>query len=156
MRRASIELDAFQPRKRKAMPAHSLVQAAIAETEDLHVFFEAWLGGAPPAPDAFARVEASLDPSFTLFGPDGRRVSRGAILAALKAERGTRGSDFTIRIEAPEPLVLEPPLVVLAYRERQRSGGAETLRQSTAVFRADQEASTGVRWMALQETWVAG
>jgi hypothetical protein len=135
---------------------HPLARAAVAEVEDLHAFFAAWLGGTPPEPDAFARVETALAPSFSLIGPDGRRASRDAVLAGLRAERGARGPGFTIRVEAPEPLVLEAPLVILAYRERQRRDGAETLRQSLAVFRADDDTPHGVQWLALQETWVEG
>ena len=135
---------------------HPLVRAAVAETETLHAFFEAWLGSNPPAPGAFARVEAALAPTFTLIGPEGSRDSRAAIIAALQADRGARGPDFRIRVEAPEPIALEPPVVVLAYRERQWRAGEETLRQSTAVFRADGEAPNGVRWLTLQETWVKG
>lgn len=136
---------------------HPLAQAAIAETESLHSFFETWLGGFGLTDEkAFARVEAALAPGFSLVGPDGLRASREAVLAALTAERGARGPDFRIRVEAPEPLAVEPPLVVLAYRERQGRAGAETLRQSMAVFRADEGAPNGVRWLTLQETWVGG
>src|SRR5215211_7065646 len=85
---------------------HPLIQAAIAETETLHAFFESWLGADPPTPESFARVEAALAPTFTLIGPDGRRESRDAVIAALQAERGARGPDFRIRVEAPEPVAL--------------------------------------------------
>jgi hypothetical protein len=135
---------------------HPLIQAAIAETETLHAFFESWLGADPPTPESFARVEAALAPTFTLIGPDGRRESRDAVIAALQAEHGARGPDFRIRVEAPEPVALEPPVVVLAYRERQWLAGVETLRQSTAVFRSDGEAPNGLRWLTLQETWMKG
>ena len=134
---------------------HPLARAAVAEAEALHVVLEAWLGGAP-APDVFARIEAALAPTFSLVSPDGLRASRAAVIAALQAERGARGPDFRIRVESPEPLAVEPPLIVLAYRERQGRAGAETLRQSMAVFRAEEGAPNGVRWLTLQETWVVG
>jgi len=134
--------------------AHPLVQAAIAETESLHAFFESWFGPSPPPPDAFARVEVALAPSFKVIGPDGLRETRAAVIAFLHAERGARGPAFRIRVEAAEPLALEPPVVVLTYRERQWRDGAESLRQSTAVFRAEPAAPHRVAWLTLHETWL--
>ncbi len=135
---------------------HPLIQAANAETETQDAILESRLGADPPTPESFARVEAALAPTFTLIGLDGRREYRDAVIAALQAERGARGPDFRIRVEAPEPVALEPPVVVLAYRERQWLAGVETLRQSTAVFRSDGEAPNGLRWLTLQETWMKG
>ena len=140
-------------------PEHPLVQAARSEVVELHAVFEAWLGGTGPATDAvFARIEASLAPSFTLVGPDGAARPRDAVTAGLRAAHGAKGrpGPFRIRIADVEILHLEPPLVALRYVEDQRQGEARILRRSTALLRASGRSPSGAEWLALHETWIGG
>ena len=136
---------------------HPLARAALEEVIELHAFFEAWLGGTgPDTASAFAQVESALAETFTMVSPEGRRQSRGEVIAWLRRAYGSKGSGgaFRISIRETEVHVLSPPLAVVGYVEEQTSPTALTLRSSTAVLGMS---PTGERprWLALHETWIA-
>jgi hypothetical protein len=143
---------------RDPVPNSPLVRAALAEVIDLHVFFEAWLGGTTAKePAAFSRLDRALAEQFTLVAPGGERLRRPAVIEGLRGAHGARPAPFRITIREPELLCLRPPLVILGYIEEQSAGATLTRRRSTAVFEscADEDARQGVRWLALHETWIA-
>jgi hypothetical protein len=136
---------------------HPLVRAAAQEVTDLHVFFESWLGGTSANDDAaFIRLEAALAPSFTMVTPEGRRLARPDVLGWLQQAHGAKREPgpFRIAIRDVEILHVEPPLVAIGYIEEQVQGATRSIRRSTALFREDPQAPQGVRWLALQETWI--
>jgi hypothetical protein len=136
---------------------HPAARAALREIVDLHRFFEAWLGGtAEKTERVFARVETALADEFTMVEPGGSRLRRADVIRTLRAAHGAKGrpGPFEIAIAEPELLVLRPPLVVLGYVEEQTASGALTRRRSTAVLEAAATGGSGVRWLALQETWI--
>lgn len=135
---------------------HPLARAALAEVIGLHVFFEAWLGGAlANTPAAFSRLDHALAETFTLVTPEGERLARADVIDGLHAAHGARGVPFRIAIREPELLLLRPPLVVLGYVEEQTTGATLTRRRSTALFEHHPEGHAGPLWLALHETWVA-
>ncbi|MFN6954793.1 MAG: hypothetical protein ACK4PG_08360 [Acetobacteraceae bacterium] len=129
-----------------------LAPAAIREAIALHEVFEAWLSTGEAE---FARIEAALDPGFRMVPPDGRLVTRTEVLDRLAGAAGARGAGFRIAVEEPLVLAGPPGHVLLHYLERQWSGSGETLRRSAALFRADPSGPNGLRWLFVQETWVA-
>ncbi len=136
---------------------HPLAQAARREVIDLHALFETWLGGTCPETEAaFARVEHSLAPSFTVTSPDGTRQWRDEVIADLRSRHGAKGrkGPFRIVIADVELLHVEPPLVALRYVEDQWQGEARAIRRSTALFRASARSESGVEWVALHECWM--
>ena len=128
-----------------------LAAAAIREAIDLHIVFEAWLSSGEAS---FARIEAALDPGFRMVTPEGRLVTRDEVLDRLAGAAGARGAGFRIAVEEPLLLAAPPGHVLLHYLERQWTGGAETLRRSAVLFRADAAGPNGLRWLFVQETWI--
>jgi hypothetical protein len=138
-------------------PDATLADAAIREVLGLHAFFESWFAGScPETGAAFATVEASLGPSFTMVGPDGRRVQRSDVITAIRGSYGAkaRHGRFAITIEEPEILHLDAALVLVRYVEEQVLGNAVTRRRSTALFSRSPAGPQGVQWVALHETWM--
>ena len=128
-----------------------LAAAAIREAIDLHAVFEAWLSSGEAA---FARIEAAFDPGFRMVTPEGRLVTRDEVLDRLAGAAGARGAGFRIAVEDALPLAAPPGHVLLHYLERQWTGGTETLRRASALFRADPTGPNGVSWLFVQETWI--
>jgi hypothetical protein len=129
-----------------------LAAAAIREAIDLHDVFAAWLGSGEAD---FTRIEAALDPAFRMVPPEGGLVTREQVLGRLAGAAGARGAAFRIAVEAPLVLATPPGHILLHYLERQWMAGAETLRRSSVLFRADAEGPNGLRWLFVQETWIA-
>jgi hypothetical protein len=141
---------------------HPLAATAIREIEELHAFLEGWLGGTgADSAAAFARIEGALSPGFTMVTPAGERLSRAEILGWLRGAHGSRRdpAPFRIRIEAPEVLHCEPPLVLVSYVEAQARGQGQATernaRRSLVLLRGADEAPAGMSWIAIQETWLS-
>ncbi|WP_262298222.1 hypothetical protein [Microvirga sesbaniae] len=133
-----------------------LARAALEEVADLHAFFEAWLGGRLDRTRAeFSRLENVLGDEFSMVSPGGAKLRRSDVTSWIWDAHGTRENTAGFRIVAVEPelLLLRPPLVVLRYVEEQEADGVVTRRWATAVFEVSAKAG-GVRWLALQETWI--
>jgi len=125
-----------------------------AEIEELHQFFEDWLSGALPDTDAaFDRVRQALDPEFRLIPPSGAWRSREDILTGLR--RGHGGDpDRTIHIRNVRPATEGEQLLLATYEEWQEAGGSTDGRLSTVLFRREDEAPNGLRWVHVHETWI--
>lgn len=119
------------------------------EIEELHDFFEVYLGGPE---DSLARAEAVLDESFVIIGPGGDRRNRAETLAALRAGQG-QVPGLAIETTDHHLILRTPDLVIAGYIERQRVGDETTQRWSTATFRASATTPNGVSWIHLHETW---
>lgn len=135
----------------------------IAEIHGLHVFFVDWLSGTlPDTGQAFSRCAEALAENFVLIGPDGEATTRRTLLGRLEGARGVHaGADppFAIRIDNSKLLRHWADHALLSYEEWQ-DGARGTLgttgRISTALFVRDRSAPTGLAWLHLHETWIAG
>jgi len=123
------------------------------EVRELHVFFERWFRGELPE-GAFARVADALAEDFVLISPRGARDDRASILAAIRGARGGRSAAFSIVIESFESRWQGTDACLVTYEEHQREGDDATARASSALFRRDDDAPVGVRWVHLHETWL--
>jgi hypothetical protein len=140
-----------------SVPNAALADDAIREVFGLHAFFESWFAGScSETGEAFATVEASLGPTFTMVGPDGQRLQRSNVIAAIRSSYGAKARQgrFAITIEEPEILHLDAGLVLVRYVEEQILGNAVTRRRSTALFSRSLLGPQGVQWVALHETWM--
>ena len=134
---------------------NDLSRRCLAEVDDLHSFFVAWLGGAEDAD--FARCEAAPGPGFQIVEPDGSVIDRDPLLRALGAAKGKHkdaGRPFDILIEESRARTLSDTLCVVTYIERQMVRGRATARRSTALFRRRAGGPNGVEWQHLHETWI--
>jgi hypothetical protein len=141
---------------RLAIVTNSEDRAAVVrrEIEGMHAFFEQWLPGQLPDTEAaFARVEGVLAPDFALVDPAGHEADRATMAAALRGLWNTR-PQVHIWIEEFRLLLDAPPLLVARYEEWQEGSAGNTVRVSTAIFRADPAAPNGVQWVRVHETWV--
>ena len=133
-----------------------LLRAAEREIHELHDFFMTWLGGMRPRDQAaLDRLEAALAPGFSMVTPDGRRLSRPAVVGWIAAAHGARGAAFRIWITDVEPLHVEPPHALIGYVERQHADGRDSARRASVLFRVDPSGPNGLRWLAVHETWLA-
>lgn len=123
------------------------------EIVDLHDFFVAWYTG--QADGDVTRVADALAPGFELVSPDGECLDRGTVLDAIRGRQATYyDGEFDIEIRNVTCLARGPELVTARYEEHQRTDSDATARISTATFRAEADAPNGLRWAALQETWL--
>ena len=134
---------------------HDLGRRCLAEVDDLHAFFVAWLGGDEEAD--FARCEAALGPGFQIVEPDGTVIDRDPLLRALGSAKGKHGDPerpFDIRIEESRARTVSDALCLVTYIERQSVRGKPTARRSTALFRKRAGGPNGVEWLHVHETWI--
>lgn len=132
-----------------------LARRCLAEVDDLHRFFVAWLGGEPGA--EFARCEAALGPGFQIVEPDGTVVERATLMRALASARGKHDDPdrpFDIRIEDATARSLSGALCLVTYVERQTVRGQPTARRSSALLRDAPDGPNGVEWLHVHETWI--
>lgn len=124
------------------------------EIEELHGFFQAWLGGVPHEGEVrFERLERALAPGFTFVTPGGRALERSAVVEGVRSGRSSRPG---LRIEVGDPRLLHDAgdLLVATYEEWQHEGERTTGRRSTVVFRRDEDGPNGLRWLHVHETWI--
>ena len=139
-----------------ASPEDNLARRCLAEIDDLHRFFVAWLGGDAAA--ELARCEWALGPGFQIVEPDGTIVEREPLLQALGSARGKHNDPdrpFSIRIEDATARAPSGALCLVTYVERQIVRGQSTARRSTALFRNTPDGPNGVEWLHVHETWIA-
>lgn len=135
---------------------NDLSRRCLAEVDDLHSFFVAWMGGEEEA--EFARCEAALGPGFQIVEPDGTVVDRDPLLQALGSAKGKHKDSerpFDIRIEESRARTVSDTLCLVTYIERQMVRGQPTARRSTALFRKRAGGPNGVEWLHVHETWIA-
>ena len=126
-----------------------LAAAAAREVQEIHALFVELFTGRSRD---FSRCEAAFSPKLEMVTPEGRRVGRGQIMAALK--RATARADFRITIHDIEPVREDARSVLLRYIEEQYRDGETTRRMSIALFETASDAPLGVAWRYLQETWI--
>jgi hypothetical protein len=127
-----------------------------AEIEELHAFFEGWIGGAIDASEErFARLEQALAETFTFVTTGGEVLAREAIVSAVREAHGTRPG-LRIRIGEPSLVQSAEDHLVAVYQEWQEVQGERTGRVSTVVFRGSEEAPYGLVWVHVHETWIPG
>jgi hypothetical protein len=126
------------------------------EIEELHAFFEDWIGGAIDASEErFGRLEEALAETFTFVTTSGEVLGREAIVSAVREAHGTRlGLRITIR--EPSLVQADEDHLVAVYQEWQEVEGERTGRVSTVVFRRSEEAPNGLAWIHVHETWIRG
>lgn len=125
------------------------------EINELHEFFEGWLGGdLKPTAEEFQRLETVLADGFTLITPDGQCLERDPLLKSLRDAAGTR-PQLRIRIEEPQLRQAGASLLVASYQEWQQEGRETRGRLSTVVFRRRKALPNGLEWTHVHETWKA-
>lgn len=126
----------------------------LTEIDELHRFFQDWLGDAAADPAAFARFETVCAPDFTLMTPDGRVLDRAAVIGWLRQASGLHADPahpFRIEIHnAAVRIALPGGIRLCTYDEWQRVRGVERTRRSTALLEAQDDR---VLWRHLHETW---
>ncbi|NJN15157.1 MAG: DUF4440 domain-containing protein [Oscillochloris sp.] len=126
-----------------------------AEIVELHNFFMAWLAGdLVKNMDSFARCAGTMAEGFAIITPAGGLIEREALLAALYSAHGSRPG-LRIWIEQPVLRRREGKLTLVTYEEWQEEQGRTTARRSTVLFRDDPQASQGLSWVHVHETWMA-
>jgi|GEM_PF-720900 len=126
----------------------------IQEVHSLHRFFVDWFTG-HLANDhvAFARVEAALDESFQIIGPDGRLQARAELLPMLAEAYGSRADrDFRIEIRRPRKRRLSDHLCLVTYEEWQYDRSGTRAWQSSALLERHAGAPGGWVWLHVHET----
>lgn len=134
-----------------------MTNAVEREIVQLHEFFAGWLGGTLAAtPDAFARFDRVIAPSFCIVSPDGEIVTREPLLVSIRDGHGSRPGleidvrDVRIRRD-------EAPWVLATYEEWQREpDSAETARLSSVLLRRRHGLPQGLEWHHVHETWIRG
>ena len=124
------------------------------EIEELHAFFQDWIGGAADrSADRFGRLEDALAEGFTFVTPSGESLEREAVIGAVRRAHGTRPG-LRITIREPRLVHSEGDHRVATYQEWQETEEDRTGRISTVVFRRREGAPHGLVWIHLHETWI--
>jgi hypothetical protein len=126
-----------------------LTAGAMKEVHALHAAFEDLFTGRCRD---LGRCARALAMDFSMVAPDGSRLDRDGVLAALPAAAAP--PDFRIFIKELNPIWEAEDSVLLQYVEEQYRDGKTTRRLSTALFTAEAGAPCGVVWRYLQETWM--
>lgn len=121
----------------------------------LHEFFVDWFSGALEDTDAvFARFTDALHPGFSMIVPSGEVLGREAVFASVRAAHATTDASFAIEIRNVIDRVTCEDVVIVTYEEWQFAGDrVDSCRVSTAVFVHAAEATAGVQWRHLHETF---
>ena len=130
------------------------------EIHDLHAFFQQWsVGELPDTDEAYARLGDALAPGFTMVDTDGRTMARGDVLDGLRGANHRWPGGGAIEISDVATAHVAGDLAVLTYVEHHDFDAGEgrqmSKRRSTVVFRDEAGAPNGVRWLHVQETWIA-
>ena len=128
------------------------------EIEELHRFFQDWFNG-ELANDAaaFARLDAALGADFSMVTPEGSRVERPPLVAALRGAHGRwREAPGKIWIENIRLRHAGKDETLLTYEEWQLVDGETKGRLSSVLFGNDDDAPNGVVWLHLHEGWISG
>ncbi len=130
------------------------------EVRSFHAFLRDWLAGAVPrTAETFARFSGAMDAGVEVVSPLGTVTGRDALVEEFEALHGQLAADaeaFDIWIENFRCRWLLGDHAVVVYEEWHRRRGATSARLSTALFRRDEAAPSGVRWLHVHETWLPG
>lgn len=126
------------------------------EIEDLHVFFEAWLGGMLAQDKAnFEPLQRALGSSFVIINPEGTLSAREPLVQGLYKGHGSR-EGLRIYIKNPKLRFENAEIVIATYEEWQDYGDTSSARLSTVVFQklAEKGGAGTLRWLHVHETWI--
>ena len=120
----------------------------------LHRFFEQWFkGNVPDDEKTFSRISGVLDEEFLMISPSGKITDKPALIAGLKLAHN-RWETGDIQIKNMKGKVLSGDFTLIIYEEWQNSPHEITSRLSSALFKKDEKALNGVRWVHLHEVWM--
>jgi len=124
------------------------------EIISLHRFFEQWFkGNVPDDEKTFSRISGVLDEKFLMISPSGKITDKPALIAGLKLSHN-RWETGDIQIKNMKGRVLSGDFTLMIYEEWQHSPQEITSRLSSALFKKDEKALHGVRWLHLHEVWI--
>lgn len=124
-----------------------------------HRFFREWYAGLCPHSEAYvaAYFVGRLDPGFHFIDPTGEIIDVARLGRELWASYGT-GSDFAMSAENLRCRFGDGDIVIATYHEWQRNAvrtrPPDNGRIATALFRVDDSAVNGLRWVHVHETWL--
>ncbi|OCW59463.1 DUF4440 domain-containing protein [Hoeflea olei] len=132
-----------------------LIARAEAEVVNRHAFFVEWFTGRASEAELDTSLRA-FAPDMVMIEPDASTIGQAEICAMIRAARGKRPHDFSIRVDLVSARMVAEDTVIVIYDEHQVIDGEKSARRSSAVFSADADAPEGVVWRQLQETWIPG
>lgn len=128
---------------------------AQLEVVNLHRFFEEWLAGRLPDTEvAFERCVTAMGAQFELITPSGERLAREDLIESLRGANGSRGGDFRLWVDRLETRPLSGGVHLVTYEEWQTHDGRTTGRFSSAVLADSSNATDGIEWWHVHETWL--
>lgn len=126
------------------------------EIEELHDFFQGWLGGELPDDEAtFARMDEAMAEDFTFVTTAGDLLDRAAVVGGVRSAHGARPG-LRIDIRRPRLLQARDDRWLAVYQEWQRVDGDADGRTSTVLFRRDAAAPRGLAWVHVHESPIEG
>ena len=130
------------------------------EVREFHAFLRDWLAGAAPrSSETFARFSGVMGEGLEVIGPRGTVTGREALVEEFEGLHGQLAADadaFEIWIENFRLRWAAGDHALVTYEEWHRRQGATSARLSTALFRRDEGAPSGVAWLHVHETWLPG
>ena len=127
-----------------------------AEVIETHDFLTGWLSGSLPRNDqTYASFAVVLADDFMIISPSGEATLREALVPGLRQAHGAEGVDFRIWIENCLVRWHDDTACVGTYEEWQESGGLQSARLSSILFRRNDALRNGFEWVHLHETWLA-
>ena len=128
------------------------------EVRTFHAFLRDWLAGAVPRkPESFARFSGAMGDGLEVISPRGTVTGRDALVDEFEGLHGQLAADadaFEIWIENFRFRWAADDHALVTYEEWHRRRGATSARLSSALFRRDEDAPCGVKWMHVHETWL--
>lgn len=133
-----------------------LIEREIAAS---YRFFADWFAGRLPREEAVlaAHFVGRLDPGFALIDPTSRMIDAAQLGRELWHGHGI-SDRFEITSDQLRVRHSDGTAVLVTYREWQRNAVRSTPpnngRSCSAVFRIDEAAESGLRWVLVHETWL--
>ena len=120
------------------------------EIIELHDFFQAYFLAKI---DSIDRFVATLEPDFTMIGPDGHLSDRSQVVEAVRAGHGHTDS-LEILTSDHTLLAARAGLIVARYVETHHLAARSNRRITTVVFAERTDRPNGVGWLHAHETWL--
>ncbi|MEE9263277.1 MAG: hypothetical protein V3V11_02370 [Vicinamibacteria bacterium] len=126
------------------------------EIVELHRFFEDWFRARLPQTEAnFKRVSEVLEERFEIISPRGDLMTREKLLAVLwEFYGGYRDQQYRIWTEGHRSRSLAEGQLLVTYQEWEEIEGEKKGRLTSAIFRKEEQAANGVKWLHVHEVWI--
>ncbi len=126
------------------------------EIVELHRFFEDWFRARLPQTEAnFKRVSEVLEERFEIISPRGDLMTREKLLAVLwEFYGGYRDQQYRIWTEGHRSRGLAEGQLLVTYQEWEEIEGEKKGRLTSAIFRKEEQAPNGVKWLHVHEVWI--